>query len=148
MSPGTHADAEYINSSHLSLSAILSANSAIVIGFNYRGWEVRPMANDKSSSTSKSGVDRWNATEKKSSRSRQQSRKGGSGLRNPQVRRYQFTLLALVVLLVACAVAFVPPAERITQGLDIRGGVGLLAGVRGVERRVAGLLFGHLNSSL
>ena len=27
-------------------------------------------------------------------------------------------------------------------------GVGLLAGVRGVERRVAGLLFGHLNSSL
>ncbi|MBR3235381.1 MAG: protein translocase subunit SecD [Atopobiaceae bacterium] len=85
------------------------------------------MARDKSSSTSKTGVDRWNATEKASSRpSRQQSRKGSTRSRNPQAKRYQFTLLALVVLLVVCAIGFMPPAERITQGLDIRGGVSVI----------------------
>ncbi len=83
------------------------------------------MARDKSSSTSTSGVDRWKSSEGSSSKARKQrsSRpKGG----NPQASRYKFTLLALVVLLVACAVAFYPPAERITQGLDIRGGVSVI----------------------
>ncbi len=84
------------------------------------------MARDNNSSP-KTGVDRWNATEKSSSRtSRQPKSKGGSRPRNPQLRRYQFTLLALVVLLVVCAVGFMPPAERITQGLDIRGGVSVI----------------------
>ena len=83
------------------------------------------MARDKSSSTPKSGVDRWKASEASSSkRSRRQKSQGRS--QNPQARRYQFTLLALVVMLVACAVGFVPPAERITQGLDIRGGVSVI----------------------
>ena len=84
------------------------------------------MARDNNSSP-KTGVERWNATEKSSSRtSRQPKSKGGSRPRNPQLRRYQFTLLALVVLLVVCAVGFMPPAERITQGLDIRGGVSVI----------------------
>ena len=84
------------------------------------------MARDNNSSP-KTGVDRWNATEKSSSRtSRQPKSNGGSRPRNPQLRRYQFTLLALVVLLVVCAVGFMPPAERITQGLDIRGGVSVI----------------------
>lgn len=81
------------------------------------------MAKDKSTSTSKTGVDRWNATEKGS---RQHMRKGGGSSRNPQGRKYRFTLLALVILLVVCAVGFVPPAKRITQGLDIRGGVSVI----------------------
>ena len=84
------------------------------------------MARDMNSSP-KTGVDRWNATEKTSSRaSRQPKSKGGSRPRNPQLRGYKFTLLALVVLLVVCAVGFMPPAERITQGLDIRGGVSVI----------------------
>ena len=82
------------------------------------------MARDKSSSAS-SGVDRWKSTEGSSSKARKQrSSRPRSG--NPQARRYQFTLLALVVMLVACAVAFYPPADRITQGLDIRGGVSVI----------------------
>ena len=64
------------------------------------------MARDMNSSP-KTGVDRWNATEKTSSRaSRQPKSKGGSRPRNPQLRGYKFTLLALVVLLVVCAVGF------------------------------------------
>ena len=42
------------------------------------------------------------------------------------MRRHVVTLLALVVLLVLCAVGFYPPAERITQGLDIQGGVSVI----------------------
>lgn len=83
------------------------------------------MARDKSSSTPKSGVDRWKASESSSSkRSRRQKSQGRP--KSPQARRYQFTLLALVVLLVICAVGFTPPSERITQGLDIRGGVSVI----------------------
>ena len=82
------------------------------------------MARDKNSSSPKSGVDRWKATEGASnSKNRKQT---GNSAQKQQARRYQFTLLALVALLIGCAVAFYPPAERITQGLDIRGGVSVI----------------------
>ena len=85
------------------------------------------MAKEKGTSASRTGVDRWKATEQSSSRSSQRNtRKGSNHSRNSQSRRYTFTLLALVILLVACAVGFMPPTERITQGLDIRGGVSVI----------------------
>ena len=83
------------------------------------------MTRDKSSSTPKSGVDRWKDSEASSSR-RARRQKNQGRPKNSQARRYQFTLLALVVLLVICAVGFMPPSERITQGLDIRGGVSVI----------------------
>ncbi len=85
------------------------------------------MVRKKSSSTSASGVDRWKAAEGSSKASSRTNRRNGARrARNAQSRRYTFTLLALVVLLVLCAVGFMPPAERITQGLDIRGGVSVI----------------------
>ncbi len=81
------------------------------------------MARDKGTSSSRTGVDRWNATEKGSGNNARRSQRAG---RRPAARPYQFTLLALVVLLIACAIGFMPPAERITQGLDIRGGVSVI----------------------
>ncbi|MBQ1839732.1 MAG: protein translocase subunit SecD, partial [Atopobiaceae bacterium] len=85
------------------------------------------MVRKKSSSTSASGVDRWKAAEGSSKASSRTNRRNGAPrARNAQSRRYTFTLLALVILLVLCAVGFMPPAERITQGLDIRGGVSVI----------------------
>ncbi|MDI9589744.1 MAG: protein translocase subunit SecD [Acidobacteriota bacterium] len=87
------------------------------------------MTRGKSSSASKTGVDRWNTTEAGPSTRRgprRPPRSGGGRARTPQVRRYQFTLLALAIMLVACAIGFMPPSERVTQGLDIRGGVSVI----------------------
>lgn len=42
---------------------------------------------------------------------------------SPDVRRYAGTLLVLAVLLVVCVVGFWPLDQKITQGLDIQGGV-------------------------
>lgn len=42
------------------------------------------------------------------------------------VRRYAFTLAALAVLLVACVIGFTPLGDKITQGLDIKGGVSVV----------------------
>ena len=85
------------------------------------------MARDKSSSTSKTGVDRWNSNEGASSKSARKTRRGGNNRRrSTQGRGHMFTLLALAALLIASAVGFIPPAERITQGLDIRGGVSVI----------------------
>ena len=77
------------------------------------------MAKDKSSSTPKTGVDRWKAGNSTSSRARGNARK-------TQGRGYRITLILLAIMLAACTVAFMPPAERITQGLDIRGGVSVI----------------------
>lgn len=41
----------------------------------------------------------------------------------PEVRRYGGTLIALVVVLLVCAIGFTPLNEKINQGLDIQGGV-------------------------
>ena len=42
------------------------------------------------------------------------------------MRKHVVTLVALVVLLAVCAIGFYPPEERITQGLDIQGGVSVI----------------------
>ena len=44
----------------------------------------------------------------------------------PDVRRYVSVLVVLVVLLVVCFVGFWPLDQKITQGLDIKGGVSVI----------------------
>lgn len=76
-----------------------------------------------------SGVDRWKATEAAGGKPRRDRRRKGRGTgphASAHARRYLGTLVALAVLLVACAVGFTPLGERITQGLDIRGGVSVI----------------------
>ena len=84
-----------------------------------------------------SGFDRWDATtgagahaRGKESTHKAARAKGGKGGRrgraSKDVRRWRFTLVFLVALLVACAVGFTPLSERITQGLDVRGGVSVI----------------------
>lgn len=54
------------------------------------------------------------------------SSKGSSSRKKslpPEVRRYRGTLAVLVAVLVACVVGFWPLDQKITQGLDIQGGV-------------------------
>lgn len=82
------------------------------------------MARDKSSSAPKSGVDRWNAQEGSSSARKQRASRNRGG--NTQGRNYRFTLLCLAIILIGCVAGFMPPADRITQGLDIRGGVSVI----------------------
>ncbi len=87
------------------------------------------MARNKSTSKPASGVDRWNATERSSgtaTRRRPRSKRASSKRNKPQQRRWTFTLVSLAVLLLACTLGFVPPTERITQGLDVRGGVSVI----------------------
>lgn len=56
------------------------------------------------------------------------SKKGGSGKRHVpfEVRRYAGTLIALAVILVCCVIGFTPLGEKITQGLDLQGGVSVI----------------------
>ena len=46
--------------------------------------------------------------------------------RRPEVRRYAGTLIALAVILVCCVIGFTPLGEKITQGLDLQGGVSVI----------------------
>ncbi|MBS5450148.1 MAG: protein translocase subunit SecD [Coriobacteriia bacterium] len=58
---------------------------------------------------------------------RRAPKKGGSGKRRPaEVRRYAGTLIALAVILVCCVIGFTPLGEKITQGLDLQGGVSVI----------------------
>ena len=97
------------------------------------------MARDNSSSGPKSGVARWNAMhDEGSGKSRRDkgSGKPGRGRRNatrgrrkhvdPRMRRYVSTLVVLCAVLVACVIGFTPVGEKITQGLDIQGGVSVV----------------------
>lgn len=60
-------------------------------------------------------------------RSGRGARKKGRARRVPaEVRRYAGTLFALAVILVFCVIGFTPLGEKITQGLDIRGGVSVI----------------------
>jgi preprotein translocase subunit SecD/SecD/SecF fusion protein len=45
---------------------------------------------------------------------------------SPTTRRWASTLVILCVVLVVCVVGFTPLGERITQGLDIQGGVSVI----------------------
>ena len=83
------------------------------------------MAREKKNSESLSGVDRWNATE--GAARPKPARKGRRGRKSdPRRRRYASTLVVLLAVLVACVIAFTPVGEKITQGLDIRGGVSVI----------------------
>lgn len=85
------------------------------------------MAREKKSSGPVSGVDRWNATEGKQASGRAKgSRKTKRRSRDPKRKRYVATLIVLAVVLVGCVVAFTPVNEKITQGLDIQGGVSVV----------------------
>ena len=71
------------------------------------------------------GIDRWNAaegTEKKPARKKKAPRRRVSR----DKRRYITTLVVLVVALGVCIFGFTPVSEKITQGLDIKGGVSVI----------------------
>lgn len=103
------------------------------------------MARDKGGAEGASGIDRWrqaaggSQTEASASRHKRdrqkagrestaKAKKGGKrhGRLRRQERRWVVTLVALAVVLVVCVIGFTPVQERITQGLDIRGGVSVI----------------------
>lgn len=96
----------------------------------------------KKNSNEASGLARWNddvtqSTSKKGSHSTKHVHKAtgaaqktprarhGSQL-SPQARRWVSTLVILAALLIACIIGFTPAGEKITQGLDIQGGVSVV----------------------
>ena len=89
------------------------------------------MAKKPLGSAQQSGLNRWKSEQEsaektdagKSKRPRSSSGKGG---KSPAARRYRAVLLVLLVAIIACVALFWPPAERITQGLDIQGGVSVI----------------------
>ena len=87
---------------------------------------------DKKSKSEEAGLDRWKSSEGASPKG---GRRGKSKVRakktrkrkmNPTVRRWASTLVILCVVLVVCVIGFTPVGERITQGLDIQGGVSVI----------------------
>lgn len=86
------------------------------------------MARDKKAEgEGKTGVARWNESETAGSSPARprRSRTKRSRMRADK-RRYVSTLFILLVVLVVCVVGFTPVGERITQGLDIQGGVSVI----------------------
>lgn len=85
------------------------------------------MGRDSRSDAPKTGVDRWRdaAGSTKSSKPR-----GAGGRRKPRMssaaRGHVGALVVMLALCVACVVGFTPVGERITQGLDIQGGVSVI----------------------
>ena len=86
------------------------------------------MAKDESSAGTKTGLGRWNASDKASASAKRASgaRKQGKKKMDADKRRQLIPLGFLAVLLIASVIAFTPVSERITQGLDIRGGVSVI----------------------
>jgi preprotein translocase subunit SecD/SecD/SecF fusion protein len=94
---------------------------------------------DKKDAGRKTGIDRWNdATDSSRGRDDASKRKAKSKgkvhghsthpkRRLPaEARHYAGTLLVLVAACIACVVLFTPLNEKITQGLDIQGGVSVI----------------------
>lgn len=86
------------------------------------------MARNKGADGEKTGVDRWNssvrpadAPEPKGRGRRAQTRRSTA-----KRRRYISTLVVMLVVLGVCVWGFTPLSERITQGLDIQGGVSVI----------------------
>lgn len=81
----------------------------------------------------RTGLDRWQAAEKnagkKASRAKRgrgkTSRRAGKKM-TADVRRWVSTLVILVVVCGVCVFGFTPVGEKITQGLDIQGGVSVI----------------------
>jgi preprotein translocase subunit SecD len=96
------------------------------------------MAKDKKGSAT--GVDRWRESQggaakpSKSSKAVKAGKASAAGKgktksrrRMPAaVKRHMGTLIFVVVLCVVCVIGFTPLGERITQGLDIQGGVSVI----------------------
>lgn len=76
----------------------------------------------------KTGVDRWNASEvpAEAPKGRGGRARAKRSRMRADKRRYLSTLFVLLVLVVVCVVGFTPLNERITQGLDIQGGVSVI----------------------
>lgn len=76
----------------------------------------------------KTGVERWNASEAAADapRGRDGRPRATRSRMRADKRRYLSTLFILLVVLVVCVVGFTPVGERITQGLDIQGGVSVI----------------------
>ena len=83
------------------------------------------MARKNDPSGQPSGVDRWKASEGTQGRAPRGSR-GGRRRVSRDRRRYLTTLVVLLVALGVCVFGFTPLGEKITQGLDIRGGVSVI----------------------
>ncbi|MBP3883738.1 MAG: protein translocase subunit SecD [Olsenella sp.] len=82
----------------------------------------------KNNASEESGVARWNSSEGADSKRgrRPQGKKTPKRKMSPAARRWASTLLILCVVLVVCVIGFTPLGERITQGLDIQGGVSVI----------------------
>ena len=78
----------------------------------------------KKKDAERTGVDRWNEGASGRNRAKANGRKSNKLPRD--ARRWAGTLVVLVAVLVACAIAFTPLDKRITQGLDIQGGVSVI----------------------
>lgn len=89
------------------------------------------MAGKKNKTTSPTGFDSWKQASTSSSagtvRSGHKHKRGGKAKRMPQALRAHVVTLVLLGCLCAASVwGFTPLQERITQGLDIRGGVSVI----------------------
>jgi len=91
------------------------------------------------SSTQKTGLERWKDTQgedapsgkKRGAASTKAGEKGAravsmSATAKAAAKKHVGVLIGLLVILIACVVAFWPPATKITQGLDIQGGVSVI----------------------
>lgn len=88
------------------------------------------MGRDSKSDAPKTGVDRWrDAAGSSNPKAGEKAArpKGRRGSRIPAAaRRHVGALLLMLALCVACVIGFTPLTERITQGLDIQGGVSVI----------------------
>lgn len=86
------------------------------------------MGQDSRSDAPKTGVDRWRDAAKDTKA--RGSKPKGSGKRagglSSAARGHVGALVVMLALCAACAVAFTPVGEKITQGLDIQGGVSVI----------------------
>ena len=79
------------------------------------------MARKKSQDSLKTGIDRWDTGSASTSR-----RSSSTSAAPRELRKWGATLIALLVICVVCVIGFMPLNERITQGLDIQGGVSVI----------------------
>ena len=87
------------------------------------------MGRDSKSDAPKTGVDRWRDAAGSSHKAGEKPvrSKGRPGSRMPAAtRRHVGALLLMLALCVGCVIGFTPLKERITQGLDIQGGVSVI----------------------
>ena len=86
------------------------------------------MGQDSRSDAPKTGVDRWRdaAKDTKARGSKPKRRGRGKGGLSSAARGHVGALVVMLALCAACVVAFTPVGEKITQGLDIQGGVSVI----------------------